>query len=175
MSSEPGTSGPGLAHAAARCVIGLLLTGHGVRKLSTRLGGAGLPAATTQMENLRLQPARLNAIAAGVTQATGGVLTATGLLTPLGCCLISSNMIVAMRTACAGKGPWGINGGWEYPLVLATASLAIAERGAGPVSLDRQLGLERGGLLVGATAAALAVAGAEAVLTSVRQAPQVDR
>lgn len=172
MSSQPrGAGRPGPAHAAARGVIGLLLTGHGVRKLSTRWGGGGLPAATAQMEGLQLHPARLNAISAGVTQLAGGVLTAAGLLTPVGCCLISSNMIVAIRTASAGKGPWGVNGGWEYPLVLTVASLAIAERGAGPLSADRWLGLERGGWLAGAAAAAIAAAGAEAVLSSARRLP----
>jgi putative oxidoreductase len=156
---------PGIAHTAARGAVGLLLAGHGLRKLSSVLGGPGLPGATAQMENLKLHPPKLNAIAAGVTQLVGGTLTATGLLTPVGCALISSNMMVAMRTACAGRGPWGTNGGWEYPLVLGLSATAIAERGAGPLSLDRRLGIERSGPLVATVTAGAALTGAALVLS----------
>jgi putative oxidoreductase len=169
--SDRSTGSPGIAHAAARGAVGLLLAGHGLRKLSSVLGGPGLAGATAQMENLKLRPPRSNAIAAGATQLIGGGLTATGLLTPVGCALITSNMIVAIRTACAGRGPWGTNGGWEYPLVLALSSMAIAERGAGPLSLDRTLGIERSGPLVAAGTAATALTGAGLVLAQVAGPP----
>lgn len=165
-----GSGEAGIAHAGVRTIVGLLLTGHGVRKLSSRLGGSGLAGATAQMESLGLRPGRIHAISAGVTQTAGGLLMASGLATPLGGAIIASNMIVAMRTACVGNGPWGINGGWEYPLVLAASSLAVAERGGGPLSLDRRLGLERSGPLYGAASAVLATAAAGAVLSTRRLA-----
>jgi putative oxidoreductase len=35
-----------------------------------------------------------------------------------------------------GRGPWVINGGWEYTVVLATVGASIALTGPGSVSAD---------------------------------------
>ncbi len=39
-------------------------------------------------------------------------------------------------------GPWIINGGWEYTVVLATVGAAIALTGPGSISVDHALGLD---------------------------------
>ena len=158
----------GVVHAATRGVVGLLFVGHGLRKLTTALGGPGLEGATAQMEGLGLHPARANALSAATTQLAGGALLTAGLLTPVASAAIAGNMFVVMRTSCAGKGPWGVNGGWEYPLVLAAAALALAEHGPGPLSLDRALGTERSGAAIGLAAAGVSAASAAAVLTRAR-------
>jgi putative oxidoreductase len=154
----------GLANAATRGIVGLLFVGHGLRKLTPALGGPGLEGATAQMEGLGLRPARANALSAATTQLAGGALLTAGLLTPVASAAIAGNMFVAMRTSCAGKGPWGVNGGWEYPLVLAAAALGLAEHGPGPMSLDRALGSERNGPAIAAASLAAALASAAAVL-----------
>ena len=156
----------GLAHTLARVTVGALFIGHGLRKLVPVLGGGGLDAATAQMDGLGLHPARANAVAAAGTQAAGGALLAVGLLTPLAAAVVAANMIVVMRTSCAGKGPWGVDGGWEYPLVLTAAALALAEHGPGPLSLDRALGRERSGTGAAAAALATALAGSAGVLAA---------
>jgi putative oxidoreductase len=167
MSAFPqsrGRAAAGVAHAATRGIVGLLFVGHGLRKLTTSLGGPGLEGAIAQMEGLGLHPARTNALSAATTQLAGGALLTAGLLTPLASAAIAGNMFVAMRTSCAGKGPWGVNGGWEYPLVLSAAVLGLAEHGPGPLSLDRALGTERSGAGTATAALAVALASAAAVL-----------
>jgi len=166
MSSD--RAGLGLVHAAVRLILGLLFVGHGLRKLRPVLGGPGLDGAEAQMESLGLRPARANAAAAATTQLVGGGMLAAGLLTPVASTAIAANMIVAMRTAQAGKGPWAIDGGWEYPLVLTAAALALAEHGPGPLSLDRLLGTERTGTVTGLASLGAALAGSEAVLAAAR-------
>jgi len=57
------------------------------------------------------------------------------------------------------RGPWIINGGWEYTVVLATVGAAIALTGPGSISVDHALGLDWstawgvGGIVLGSAAA----------------------
>lgn len=163
-------TGWGPALTASRVTLGLLFTGHGARKLAPVMGGTGLKGATEQMEALGLKPPRANALLAAATQLAGGVLLSAGLLTPIGAAAIAANMIVVMRTSCAGRGPWGVNGGWEYPLVLSLAALTIAEQGPGPLSLDRLLGTERSGPAVAALTLAAAGGASGSVLGAAKRA-----
>ena len=75
----------------------------------------------------------------------GGALIALGLLVPVGAALVIAVMTTAARTAHRGKGPWAQNGGWELPLVNATAAFALAAVGAGQISLDHALGIHMAG------------------------------
>ena len=62
-------------------------------------------------------------------------------------------------SALSGRGPWVTNGGWEYPVVLATVGATIALTGPGSVSVDHALGLDWttpwgvGGVALGVAAA----------------------
>jgi len=154
-----------------RVAIGLLFVGHGAQKLLGWFGGNGLDAATAEMEALGLRPARPNAVLAGASQMAAGGLVAAGLLTPVGASLIAANMITAIRTACAGKGPWGPNGGWEYQLVLTLALASLVENGPGDLSLDNALGIERSGTATAAAALAAAAAGSAAAIAVGRSRP----
>ena len=59
----------------------------------------------------------------------------------------------------ARRDPWVTNGGWEYPVVLATVGATIALTGPGSVSVDHALGLDWttawgvGGVALGVAAA----------------------
>jgi putative oxidoreductase len=55
-------------------------------------------------------------------------------------------MITAIRKVHLPKGPWNMEGGYEYNLVLISALLALAEEGPGDVSLDAALGIEKTGV-----------------------------
>ena len=57
-----------------------------------------------------------------------------------------------------GNGPWAINGGWEYTVVLATPGASIALTGPGEASVDHPVGLDWSTARnVGGVAAALAM------------------
>jgi Predicted membrane protein len=134
-----------LARFAARAVIGGLFFGHGTQKLMGWFGGPGLEGTDKMMDALQMHPPRRNALAAGVTEAGGGLLLATGLATPLAAASLTGVMVTAIRKVHAPKGVWNSNGGYEYNAVLIAAVATVAEAGPGKLSLDHALGIERKG------------------------------
>jgi len=171
MSAPP--RGLGIARSALRIAIGLLFIGHGGQKLFGWFGGGGLPAAEAEMQALGLRPARATARVAAASQLGAGGLAAVGLCSPAAYSVIAANMITVMRTANRGKGPWGKNGGWEYPLVLTLAVGALAEGEPDPLSLDRALGRESHGLRWAAFVLGAALAGSMAA-TAISRAQRAE-
>ncbi|MDQ6649145.1 MAG: DoxX family protein [Actinomycetota bacterium] len=154
-----------LGRLFVRLVIGGLFLGHGTQKLRGWFGGPGLAGTEQMMGSLELQPARLNALAAGVTETGGGALLAAGLLTPLAAAGLIGTMVTAIRTVHLKNGPWAANGGYEYNLVLIAALVGLVDGGPGTLSADRALGIHDvgprwafGALAGGAAASALTVA-----------------
>jgi putative oxidoreductase len=147
----------------ARLVLGGLFFGHGAQKLFGWFGGHGLDGTAGFFESLGLRPGRQHAMAAGASEAGGGVLLAAGLATPVAAVAIINVMATAIRTVHAPNGPWVTDGGWEYPAVIIATVALIVEVGPGPLSLDAARGRERFG--TGWALAALAAgAGASTVL-----------
>jgi putative oxidoreductase len=153
---------------AARAVIGGLFIGHGTQKLFGWFGGPGRKGTEAMMESLQMRPARWNALAAGVTETTGGTLLAAGLATPLAAAGLTGVMTTAIRKVHLPNGPWAANGGWEYNAVLIAAVTSLAETGPGDLSLDHLFGIERTGvrwalaaLTTGVATAALTMAVAQ--------------
>jgi putative oxidoreductase len=151
--------------------VGALVAAHGAQKLFGWFGGHGLDGTGGFMESLGLRPGRRLAAAAGASELAGGLLLAAGFLTPLAAALIAATMLVAARTAHAGKGPWNPAGGWEYVLVLAVVALGLATGGAGAWSLDAAIGWDIAGFWWGAGAALAALIGASGTLAIARRRP----
>src|SRR5262245_30191175 len=123
-----------------RIVVGLLFVGHGTQKLFGWFGGGG-PAGTEGMVgSLGFRPPRQVAYLGGLVETIGGLLLALGFLTPLGTVLIVAMMTSATLSVHIDKGVWNQNGGYELPLVYATAATAIAF-GPGKFSIDALLDL----------------------------------
>lgn len=110
-------------------------------------------------------------MAAGASEAAGGILLALGLLTPVAAALVAATMLVAVRTDHRGKGFWIYDGGFEYALTNAIVVLGLAFNGAGAWSLDRVVGRDVAGWPWGVGAAAVAVAGAAGMLGLFRDRP----
>jgi putative oxidoreductase len=110
-----------------RVLIGGLFVGHGTQKLFGWFGGHGLEGTSGFFEQLGLKPGKRNAVAAGVAEAGGGALLASGIALPLAGAALTGTMTTAIRHAHATKGPWVTNGGWEYNAVLIAATLAVVE------------------------------------------------
>jgi putative oxidoreductase len=142
---------------ALRAVVGGLLAGHGAQKLFGWFGGHGLEGTAGWFESLRLEPSRRWALLGGGSEFAGGLLTALGLLNPLGPIAATAAMLTAWLKVHLGKPIWNTAGGAELPLLNLTVLSVIALRGPGRLSLDRlfRIRISRGfGLL--ALAAALA-------------------
>jgi putative oxidoreductase len=116
-----------LTRLVLRLLIGGLFIGHGTQKLFGWFGGNGPEATGGFFESLGLRPGKANAIAAGVSEAGGGALLASGLALPLAGAALTGTMTTAIRHVHAAKGPWTTEGGWEYNAVLIAATLAVVE------------------------------------------------
>lgn len=146
-----------------RLVIGALFVGHGMQKLAGWFGGGGIEGTAQAFEGMGLKPGRDNAIAAGASEAAGGVLLAAGLATPLAAMMISGTMGSAVYHVHGSNGPWASQGGYEYNVVLIAAAAAIAAAGPGELSLDHALGVERSGPAVALAAVGAGLLGAAGV------------
>ncbi|MFF9045733.1 DoxX family protein [Streptomyces parvulus] len=123
-----------------RLLVGLLVAGHGVQKVSFLLGGRGLAGGTEEFRADGFRGGALTAAAAGGAQLGSGLLLAVGLLTPLAATGVIGVMTVAL-TVKRPNGLWTQNDGYEYPLVLVGTATALAATGPGACSLDAALGL----------------------------------
>ena len=148
----------------ARAVIGGLFIGHGTQKLFGWFGGPGRGGTEAMMESLELRPAKVTALAAGVTETVGGSLLAAGLATPVAAAALTGVMTTAIRKVHWPNGPWAANGGWEYNVALIAALTALVDTGPGDLSLDHALGTERSGPAWALGALTLGVATAAATM-----------
>jgi len=130
-----------LAALVFRLVQGSLMAGHGAQKLFGTFEGPGLEGTSGFMEMLGLRPGRPWAFLAGISEFGGGVLTALGLLHPVGELGIIGAMSMATATAHRGKPIWATEGGAELPVVNIAGATALILNGPGRYSLDRALGI----------------------------------
>jgi putative oxidoreductase len=158
-----------LGRLIARVTIGGLFVGHGTQKLFGWFDGPGIDGATQMMDKLELDPPRRNAMAASLAETAGGALLALGALTPLAGALITSTMTTAIRKVHAPKGPWNMEGGYEYNLVLIAAATALVEAGPGSPSVDRALGLEARGTGWALAALATGIAGSTLAIEAAKR------
>jgi putative oxidoreductase len=125
----------------ARLVLGLGLSAHGAQKVFGWFGGHGLGGTGAFMESLGFRPGKLFALAAGLGELGGGLLTALGFLGPIGPSLIVLVMVVAMVTSHWSHGFFAHSNGIELPLLYLAGGVALAATGVGAYSLDAVLGL----------------------------------
>lgn len=154
-----------------RAPVGVLLAGHGVRKLSRRFGGAGMAETGEAFEALGYRHGSAMAVLAGATEVTAGLGLAAGAATPLAAAGAIGVMTNAAVTAHRDAGLWAENGGYEYPMVVATVAAGIATHGPGAASVDAALGYRRAGLSWGAAAIGLGVASAMMLLATAHRTP----
>src|SRR5215213_7445759 len=130
-----------LAPFIVRLAQGSLMAGHGAQKLFGAFGGPGLEGTSEFMEMLGLKPGRPWATLAGLSEFGGGVLTALGLLNPLGPLGVIAAMSMATTRAHWGRPIWATEGGAELPVLNLAVSMALMIREPDKYSLDRVLGV----------------------------------
>jgi putative oxidoreductase len=126
----------------ARLILGLAISAHGVQKLFGWFGGYGLKGTGGFFEGLGYRPGVLFALAAGLGEVGGGLLTASGFLGPIGPALIILVMLVAIFSVHLPQGFFASSNGIELPLLYMTAALALAFAGTSAYSLDSALGFD---------------------------------
>ena len=141
-----------------RVAVGVVLVSHGTQKLLGWFGGHGPRTTGAVFEMVGYHPGVFFAVIAGLSEAGGGSLLALGFLTPLAGAAVIGVMLNA-ASSFRDRGPWIINGGWEYTVVLATVGASIALTGPGTASVDNAIGLHWstawgiGGIALGVAAA----------------------
>jgi putative oxidoreductase len=123
-----------------RLAVGLLLAGHGIQKVSHRLGGHGIAGGAAEFRADGFRGGRLTAAAAGLGQIAAGLLLCAGALTPVAAAITAGVMTVAI-TVKWRNGLWAQDNGFEYPLVLVIVAAALTLIGPGRWSVDEALGL----------------------------------
>ena len=150
---------------ALRMTMGGLLAGHGAQKLFGSFEGPGLEGTAGWLESMGFKPGGKWAMMAGGSEFGGGVLTALGLLHPLGPIATVGAMGVATRHAHRGKPIWVTAGGAELPVTNMAIAVALSMVGPGRYSLDHMLGIRipAGLSLLAAGAVVLGMLNAEQV------------
>jgi putative oxidoreductase len=159
-----------LGRLLLRATVGEVFFVHGTQKLFGWFGGYGPDGTGQFFEGLGLRPGRRNAVAAGVTETTGGVLMALGLATPAAAAGLTAVMITALRTAVWKEGIKPATG--EFEVLLAAAALGLADIGPGPLSVDAARGRERRGAGWALAALAAGAAASAAAIEAGRRQPQ---
>jgi putative oxidoreductase len=150
-----------LALFTLRATMGGLMAGHGAQKLFGAFDGYGLEGTGGWLESMGMRPGKQWAMAAGVSELGGGMLTALGLGGGIGPIMTMGAMAMASLTVHKGKPIWVSAGGAELPVVNMAIASALAMAGPGAVSMDKLLGIKVpgwvNGLAFGATAAGVAI------------------
>jgi putative oxidoreductase len=125
-----------------RLTAGGLMAGHGAQKLFGWFGGYGLEGTSGWLESMGMKPGRRWAIAAGGSEFGGGLLTALGLMHPIGPISMLGSMAVATRKVHWGKPIWVTEGGAELPVINIAVGIALSLVDPGRFSADRAVGLQ---------------------------------
>jgi putative oxidoreductase len=120
-----------------RLVVGLLFVGHGSQKLFGWFGGGGPQGTAAFFGSIGYRVPAVTALVVGLSETGGGLLLATGLLTPLAAFLLATVMLNAIATVVFPK---GLLGGWEFELTLLTVAIVLVATGPGEISLDDAIG-----------------------------------
>jgi putative oxidoreductase len=140
---------------------------HGVRH------GRTLSGTARWFGSIGFRRPELQAATSAVVEIGAGTALVAGAATPLSAAAVLGTLGVATRTVHLPNGFFVINEGWEFVMNLSVASVALAALGAGPLSVDRALGLEKrlSGPNVAALAAVLGLAGAAVQLATFWRRP----
>lgn len=153
-----------------RVPAGLLLAGHGAQKVFGWFDGPGPEKQGETFESLGYPEGKKMAYLAGLTEMGSGIGLATGTLTPLAAAGVIGVMTNATVSVHKDAGVWNQQGGYEYPIVLASLSTGLAIHGPGKLSIDAAIGQIHAGLRWGLAAVAFGLGVAGAIL-SMRQEP----
>lgn len=134
-----------MVHAALlvlRATFGGLMIGHGAQKAFGWFGGPGLTGTKGWLQSMGYPAEQPWAEAAALSEFGGGVLTALGLLGPIGPALTVGAMGSAAVTVHKGKPIWVSSGGAELPVTNIAIATALMLAGPGDWSLDALLGMK---------------------------------
>jgi putative oxidoreductase len=128
-----------IALAFVRIMVGVVFLAHGLQKLLVfHYGGvAGM------LHQMGIPAPGVSAALLITAETLGGLLLLTGLYTRLAAIPVGFTMIVAITQVHLRHGFFAQGGGFEYPLTLLVATIALTIGGGGALALDHLRGRER--------------------------------
>ena len=162
-----------LAVLLLRCGVGAVMLAHGINHIRPNIDGTA-----AWFGSMGMQPAKLHAWLASVTEIGAGLALIVGLLTPFAAAGVVGVMFVAWAINHRGNGFFIFRPGegWEYVMTLGIVGLALGALGPGAWSLDDALELT--GDLTGTTGLLIAsiggVGGGAALLAGFWRPPPAD-
>ncbi|PZF57796.1 hypothetical protein DEJ23_06565 [Curtobacterium sp. MCSS17_008] len=125
------TTSTSIGLTALRIVLGVVFIAHGAQKFTQ-----GIPGVAQGFAGMGVPLAEVAAPVVAGLELVGGALLVLGVATRVVGLLLAVDMVVAGLLAHATAGFFAQDGGFEYVLVLAVASLAVALTGPGRWSVD---------------------------------------
>jgi putative oxidoreductase len=119
-----------------RGAIGGTMIAHGIKH------GRTLDGTARWFGSIGFREPKLQAAASAVVETGAGAAIIAGAATPLSAAAVVGTMAVAARTVHLPNGFFITGEGYEYVMNLSAASVALAALGAGPLSVDRLLGID---------------------------------
>ncbi|WP_206184670.1 DoxX family protein [Thermoactinospora rubra] len=119
----------------ARLVVGVIFLAHGLVKFT-----GGISGTAAFFERIGIPLPGLAAPVVAVVEVLGGLAFILGALLPIFAVLLTVDMIGAIVFAHLDSGFWARDGGIEWPMALAAATLAAGFTGGGALALDSVLG-----------------------------------
>ena len=125
------TTSTSIGLTVLRVVLGVVFIAHGAQKFSQ-----GIPGVTQGFAGMGVPFAEIAAPLVAGLELIGGALLVLGVATRVVAVLLAVDMVVAGALAHLPAGFFSQDGGFEYVLVLAAGSLAVALTGPGRYSVD---------------------------------------
>jgi putative oxidoreductase len=113
--------------AILRVVVGIVFLAHGYQKLFD----IGINGVTHMFHGVGIPQAHIAAIVVSLVEFLGGIALILGIGTRWAAALLAVNMAVAIAKVHLHNGLFSSKGGFEFPLTLLAACVAIALGGPG--------------------------------------------
>lgn len=115
-----------------RLVLATVMIAHGLQKVLVD----GVPGVAAGFGGMGIPLPEVAAVVVIAVELVGGLLLVVGLGTRVVAVLSAVNMAVALVLVHLAAGFFAADGGYEFVLLLAVASLALAFTGPGRIALD---------------------------------------
>jgi putative oxidoreductase len=125
-------AGVSLGLLLLRLVLAAVFIAHGAQKLWIN----GIPATQEGFAGMGVPAPEVVAIVVAVLEVASGLLLAIGLGTRIVAVLLAIDMAVALALVHLAAGFFAADGGYEFVLTLAVASLALVFTGPGRLAID---------------------------------------
>jgi putative oxidoreductase len=126
-----------IAYTLVRVFVGIIMIMHFIPKYNN-----GAAAVATGFGRYGLPAPLAFAYAAMFLELVGGAALVVGVFTRFFAAALAIEMLIAMFAAHWARGFMASQGGYEFVALLGLVLFAIALRGGGPYSVDRQIGKE---------------------------------